>query len=308
MALVGAQYGESMEVVLFQSNQPQADVYKSYVNNFQNLLASLRFGPARAGIAGVPGSPNAPADPQPGYPTGTGYSRPPAPAFGQGGVTGIYRAAANGATDSVASLWIDDPARKTPNYMFLVFFPDGRVRKGLPTQGLDTVVVESSMRLDIASGGKLSSRWGICQMSGDSGRIIFADSSGGQQFVSGLRGEVWGIMKDAGNPSNLVINGTSYVRMEGGNGLRLEGTYKPFGDTRQPGITFTPDGEFADEGIFQTNTSMAVGVVGGGIGAVYDINSPGPGRGTYRISNYGMQLNYSNSRRPTRCSMLNPRR
>lgn len=209
---------------------------------------------------------------------------------------GIYRAPAKEGTDPTVALDIFDPAKKTPRYSFLTFFRDGRVKKGLITVGLDEYIDESQMRHDIAGGGNTAAQWGVYQISGNNGRIVFADGRlGGQQLVSGLRGEIWPIIV---HPDRLEIRGADYVRLYGGNGMSLQGVYKPFGDTNAPGITFTQKGEFADEGILKSGTSMAVGVVGGGVAMGYGFNSPGPGRGTYNIVRYGLHLHYANGQAP----------
>jgi hypothetical protein len=222
-----------------------------------------------------------------------------AQARNQGGPTrlfGVFRAPAKEGSDPTAKLDVFDPAKKTPRYSFLTFFPDGRVKKGLITRGLDQYIDESQMRYDIASGGNTAAQWGIYQIAGSSGRIVFADArAGGQQLVSGLRGEVWPIIV---YPGKLEIRGDDYVRLYGGNGMYLEGSYKPFGDSKEPGITFTRDGGFVDEGILNSGTATAVGVVGGGVAMGYAFSSPGPGRGTYNIVRYGLHLHYANGKAP----------
>ena len=227
--------------------------------------------------------------------TAAAYAR----AKNQGGTTrifGIFRAHAKEGTDPTAGLDVFDPAKKTPRYSFLTFFLDGRVKKGLITLGLDEYIDESQMRHDIASGGNTAAQWGIYQISGNNGRILFADArAGGQQLVSGLRGEVWPIVV---YPDKLEIRGDDYVRLYGGNGMSLEGAYKPFGDAKAPGITFTRDGEFVDEGILNSGSATAVGVVGGSVAVGYGFSSPGPGRGTYNIVKYGLHLHYANGKAP----------
>ncbi|HXW55991.1 MAG TPA: hypothetical protein VEJ67_09600 [Candidatus Cybelea sp.] len=240
-------------------------------------------------------------------PTGPMTSAARAQAMNQGGpirLFGIFRAPVRGAADPTVTLDVFDPAKKTPRYSFLIFFPDGRVKKGLITRGLDEYLDESQMRHDIASGGNTAAQWGVYQISGSGGRIVFADARlGGQQLVYGLRGEAWSIVV---YPDKLEIRGDDYVRLYGGNGMSLQGSYKPFGDTKSPGITFTPDGEFADEGILNSGTSTGVGVVGGGLAMGYVFTSPGPGRGTYNIVKYGLHLHYANGKAPDTLFFLEP--
>jgi len=184
------------------------------------------------------------------------------------------------------------PLKKTPNYMFLTFFQDGRVKKGLPMMGLDEYLAEPTMRHDIASSGKSAAQWGLYEIASGRGQIVFADArTGGQQLVSGLRGEAWPI---AMNGTRLNIGDTTYVRLFGGNGLHLDGAYKPVGDTKGPGITFTRDGTFVDEGILDSGASTAVGIGG----TTVAFSSPGAGRGTYNIIRYGLHLHYTNSKAP----------
>jgi hypothetical protein len=71
----------------------------------------------------------------------------------------------------------------------------------------------------------------------------------GQQLIYGLRGEVWSL---AQFPDRLQAQSDAYYLLDSGNGLRLDGTYKPSGDAMQPGITFTRDGQFIDEGILDS--------------------------------------------------------
>jgi hypothetical protein len=214
---------------------------------------------------------------------------------------GIYRAAAANVAASTNELVIGDPAKNSPGFVFLVFFPDGRVKKGLIQSGIDDVISESKMRLDIASGGKYSAQWGAYQIVGGRGVIQFASGVGGQQLVSGLRGPVWNLVWRA---DTIVANGVPYIRLDGGgNGnLRLEGIFKPAGDTSQPGIKFTSDGQFVDQGILDNGT--ATGVAMGYM--VYAFTSPKAGRGTYVISHYGLHLSYTNGKNPDPIFYLEP--
>jgi hypothetical protein len=198
-------------------------------------------------------------------------------------------------------LTISDPAKNSPNFVFLVFFPDGRVKKGLIGTGLEDFISESSMRLDISSGGNFAAQWGLYQLSNGQGAIRFASPVGGQQLVSGLSGPVWSISQ---SPDTIRTNDRTYVRLDGGgNGaLKLDGIYKPGGDTTQPGIKFTPDGQFIDQGILDNGTGMAIAM--GGI--AYGFDSPKAGRGTYIISVYGLHLNYTNGKQPEPLFFLEP--
>lgn len=214
---------------------------------------------------------------------------------------GIYRATAPNIAASMNELTIADPAKHSPGFVFLVFFPDGRVKKGLIQSGIDDEISESSMRLDISSGGNFAAQWGLYQIVGTRGAIKFASAIGGQQLVSGLQGPVWNL---EWRRDTIVANGVVYVRLDGGgNGaLHLEGIFKPAGDTSQAGIKFTPDGQFIDQGILDSGTGMAIAM--GGIAYAFD--SPKAGRGTYSISHYGLHLYYSNGKQPDPIFFLEP--
>lgn len=214
---------------------------------------------------------------------------------------GIYRATATNGAQALSQLTIADPAKHSPGYSFLVFFPDGRVKKGLIDKGIDDEISESSMRLDLSSGGIIAAQWGVYQIVGDRGMIQFASTVGGQQLVSGLRGPIVPLLY---RRDTVVVNGVTYVRLDGGGdgGLKLEGVYKPAGDTTQPGIKFTRDGQFIDQGILDSGTGMAIAM--GGV--AYGFDSPKAGRGAYVISHYGLHLSYTNGQSPGPLFYLEP--
>jgi len=220
-----------------------------------------------------------------------------------GGLSGIYRAAAKPGENVVGTLAFNDPAAKSPNFKFLVFFPDGRVKRGLILGGMDGQVPESSMRLDISSGGKFATQWGKYLFSGGRGRMVFASAAGGVNLTRGLSGDAWDFTGTAGR---LEVNGDTYDLLDGGNGIQLEGVYKPFGDASQPGIQFTQDGQFVDQGIFDNGTAMAIAVAGGGVVNAYGFSPPKAGRGVYYLSNYGLCLHYSVGKNPCPLFFLEP--
>jgi hypothetical protein len=300
-----AQNGNRSELVLFATNDLQPDAYSSAYHALIALLASLRFTPEDAlpGAASTnqnqligTGGPPARSESRSGSMWQASNSQVvvmPAPA---GRLSGIYRAPA-AQVPSAANLDFADPASHTPNHAFLTFFPDGRVKRGLIQRGFNEYKDESQFRHDIASGGNTASQWGLYQISGGQGSIVFADARlAGQQLVSGLRGEIWGFTVGQGS---LQVNGVTYTLLDGGIGLALEGTFKPSGDRSQPGIRFTRDGQFVDEGILDTHSNTAVGIVGGGLGIGYGFSSPHAGSGTYRISNYGLVISYANGQAPS---------
>jgi len=202
----------------------------------------------------------------------------------QGGLSGIYRA----KTDSCASqIGITDPTPKTPGYCYLTFFSDGLVRKGLPTSGLDGFIEESQARLDTASGvvaksGGLIYIWGRYAVSGEEGEIQWLDRNSPSAELDTITVRHY--------PKTLVIHGDTYVLLQSGNGMQLQGTFKPYGDPNEKGITFTSDGEFIDEGILNYGAT-AVGV--GNVAMAFE--PPNGGRGTYDIDNYTLTLNFANS-------------
>lgn len=291
---VMAANGNRSELVLFTTDDLQPEAYRAAQTALTGFLRSLRF----AGMEGFP-------DGIGGHAAGTGNPFP-AQASGQspsvgittppGRIAGLYRAMAHNGVNPAAGLDLFDPAKKTADYAFLTFFPDGHVKKGLILMGFDSYVVDSSFRHDVANGGAIAAKWGQYQIAGGQGRIIFASGAlAGQQLIYGLRGEIWGFTQ---YPDRLQVQGDTYYLLDSGNGLRLEGFYKPFGDITQPGIRFTRDGQFVDEGILDSKTSTAVGLAGGGVGIAYGFSSPHAGRGTYSINNYGLQLNYANGQMP----------
>jgi hypothetical protein len=293
-SLVMAQSGNRSEVILFTSDDLQPQALAASKTALSAFLANLHF------RSGEPGP-----DMAMGNPAANPMASAPVPMAGaQGRIAGIYRAATRPGVDPVASLDIFDSAKKTPDYTFLTFFPDGHVKKGLIPSGFDGYFVDSFFRHDVANGGAIAAKWGQYQIGGGQGRIIFANGAlAGQQLISGLRGEVWSFTQ---LPDRLQVQGETYYLLDSGNGLRLEGVYKPSGDTTQPGIKFTGDGRFIDEGILDSKTATAIGLIGGGVGICYGFDSPRAGRGSYRISNYGLQLNYTNGKAPSSLFFIEP--
>jgi len=317
-----ARNGDRAEGMLFLTNETDPNAFAANKKALELFLGSLRF--ASAGPSGPP--PKAvdpgvkfslppgivPPDPAETGVPGPGVTPTNVPPPNVGGSTtpggpprfaAVFRASARQGEDPTSNLSIGDAASKTPNFKFLVFFPDGRVKRGLINQGFDGFIQESSMRLDISSGGKFATQWGIYQLTNGRGAIQFASAIGGQQLVSGLRGDVFNVVQ---YPDHLVVNGETYLLLDCPAGLKLNGVYKPFGDARQHGIQFTPDGQFHDEGIFATNTAMAVGMSGGGVGIAYGFAPPQGGAGAYSVSNYGLHMYYATSQAPTPLFFVEP--
>jgi hypothetical protein len=220
-----------------------------------------------------------------------------------GKFNGIFRAAVPQGTDITTTLDFADPSKNTPDFQYLVLFSDGTALRGLPTMGLSAL--KASVRLDIAAGGNTCAKWGVYRMAGNQGQVVFANPrAAGQQLVTKqLVGDAWRIQE---YPDHLVVNGNTYTMMDGGiAGQKLVGTYKPLGDVSQPGITFTADGEFNDQGIMK-KSATAIGVVGGGLAIGYAFGSPGPGPGTYHITNYTLDLHYSGGQNPPLLFWIDP--
>jgi hypothetical protein len=202
----------------------------------------------------------------------------------QESLSGIYRAATDSCADQLA---LSDESSKTPGYCYLTFFADGLVRKGLPESGLEGFIEDSAARLDTASGvpskrGGLIYIWGKYQISGDQGQLQWLDRNAPGPELDTINVKQY--------PKKVEIHGDTYVLLQSGNGLKLNGTYKPFGDPKEKGIKFTSDGEFVDEGILNYGaTAVAVGNVAVGF------EPPNGGRGEYGIENYTLTLNYASS-------------
>lgn len=327
-----ARNSDRAEGLLFLSNDSDAKALAAHKAALESVLMSLKFSPEESasseprkvapkntpdpgkafslppgvlppdleGSASRPGGANLSAEPASADPPAKAVSTTPG---GPPRFNGIFRAPAKNGEDPTQNLTVSDIAANTPRFKFLVFFSDGRVKRGLIQSGFGQEISESSMRLDISSGGKFATQWGMYQLAGGHGRIQFASAIGGQQLVSGLRGEIFGIVE---YPDHLEVNGETYHRLECPNGLTLDGTYKPFGDAKQPGIRFTLDGEFIDQGILDTHTGMAIGLAGGGVGIAYGFSSPKAGRGAYSISGCGLHLHYANGVAPSPVFFLEP--
>lgn len=322
MAVFGAQYGHRLETVVFMTSEPQPQIRNAYIQDLQNFLGTVHFGPAQSVAQGPKTSTQrsaaqrpadgatAPASNASARSIERNMSTPPSGpmSFNQlptvpGKFNGIFRATPTQEVDP-STLDIADPSRNTPNYQYLVLFSDGSAMRGLPDMGLNAY--KASVRLDISGGGNAAARWGVYSMAGNQGRVVFASpTAAGQQLVSGrLVGDAWTIQEF---PDHLVVNGNSFIFMDGGTaGQKLEGTYKPFGDRKKPGISFTRDGQFDDEGILKTGGATGIGIAGGGLAIGYAFNSPGPGRGMYHIGNYTLNLNYANGQSPPVLFWIDP--
>ena len=318
MVMMAAKHRRRLETVVFLTSDSQEEI-QAYQKNLADLLASIHFAAGSTSqstatqsnatdLLGASSTASAPAAsatssvPHSSVPLERNPAMPPAGPMTQnqlptvpGKFSGIFRAPAPEGIDPTAILEDFSPAKRTPNFQFLVLFSDGTAMRGLPNMGLDNYI--GSVRLEISGGGKPCAKWGVYRMSGNQGMVSFASPTvAGQQLVTRrFAGDAWRIQE---YPDRLDINGSSYVILDSGPiGMKLQGTYKPYGDKTQRGITFTPDGEFVDEGIMKAGAT-AIGIGGGGLAIGYAFNSPGPGRGTYHVSNYTLHLHYVNSQAP----------
>lgn len=232
---------------------------------FQPELAATYRDVLKSFLASVKFSsaePNAPAG------AGDAPSRAALPR-GKGKFNGIYRAVAQ--TGDPLS-----PARRI-GYRYVTFFSDGRFMEGIPDQGLEGFDQDAAIKRNPVG-------WGTYELSGDVGRVVFPPNEYSREPI------VWPIKEYS---DRLVIHGDVYHLLGPGNDLRLEGTFRrsdyktTYAATQ--GITFTSDGRFVDEGVLKAAGVMVRNAAGG-----EDFDDGAPGRGTYHIANYTLELKYAN--------------
>lgn len=265
MSLYIGKNGNRAETVLYMSNvAPDSDVSHTTVEILGHVLDSL-------GFANGPGDPNRElaAKPVP-LPKGTGK------------FNGLYRAIGQIDVNPFMAGTPGNPYKYKVGYKYVVFFPDGRFSEGFPGEGLDNLDEDTAMRRSPVG-------WGTYEMSGEVGRVTFlkTDPSEKQPIV-------WAIREISGG---LEVHGDKYYPMERCDGLKLQGTfrradYRTLSMGAQQGITFFPDGRFVDEGVFKAAFVMVRNPISGHD----DFDDGASGRGTYRIANFTLELNYSNGR------------
>jgi hypothetical protein len=192
-------------------------------------------------------------------------------------LSGVYRAEGN--TSGAAQNGDVDP------FSYLTFFPDGIVRRAHPEEGLQGWDDGFRMNLDRRSG--VPSRialWGAYLLANGQREIIFGDR------------QVWTI-GIAEYPNRLAVQGRTYVLLDSGTGLKLQGTYKSVKDDSF--ITFTADGRMNEQGIvancigsgqhFSYNNGMPSAHSGG------SLCLDRPVAGGYSVGNYTLLLSFSNS-------------
>lgn len=196
-----------------------------------------------------------------------------------GRLTGVYRAPEE--TGRASS--------QGPNqgrFFYLTFFPDGRVRRTRPEVGLQGFDDAYQMNLDFRSGvPNYVRRWGTYRVAGEQGQILFANR------------DTWSFdLKEY--PQSIQAQGRTYVLLDSGDGLKLQGTYKSTKDDSF--ITFMPDGKMNQEGVVANCVSggqhygvNSHGVVTSNSAAMLCVAKPLPGG--YSIGNYTIKLIFSNS-------------
>lgn len=167
---------------------------------------------------------------------------------------------------------------------FLIFFPDGRVHRGIPNASLNGFDDAYWMATDIRSGmPKLIAPWGTFTVSGSQGSIVFIKNR-----------ETWPFKIF---PDHLEVRGHSYYLLDPGAGVRLNGTFQPEGDTSKS-ITFKPDGGVVDNGVTAncgSNFSLSNGHPSVGPGVCTDKARIG----RYSTVSYGLRLTFPSGNDPT---------
>lgn len=194
-------------------------------------------------------------------------------------LTGVYRAANEGSSASQG-------ADSTGAYFYLTFFADGHVRRTHPEVGLEGFNPAYQMNLDIRSGiPKDVRKWGTYRVSGEQGRMEFANR------------DVW-TFSLKGYPESIECQGRTYILLDSGRGLRLQGTYKSTKDDAL--ITFADDGKMNQQGIVANCVSggSSYSVGSGGIATSHSHASlclDKPLAGGYSIGYYTLKLLFSGS-------------
>lgn len=251
----GIRNGTRVQPVLFMSSA--LELYDEHSKALQVFFTTLQL------------SPSGPAMPQPGESS----------AGSNGRLDGIYREFSD----------IDAVANKTRSggYKYQTFYPDGRYAGKMPDEGMD-----SDDRADMKASPLF---WGTYTVSGNQGTVLFPIT-----MPYRTKPDVMHFMVCQGG---LMINThdckpdpiLSSYRLEGGDGVTLQGTFRRPGYREQygpkQGILFTADGRFADEGFLKAAPAMHRDARGN-----FAFDDGIPGRGTYRVGHYTLTLSYSDGR------------
>jgi hypothetical protein len=193
-----------------------------------------------------------------------------------GRYNGIYRAITPVKGDPLSDL----PNAVTVKFTYVTFLADGRFKEGIAEQGLTGFDEDAAIRANPVG-------WGTYLMKDDLGHIVFppAPPLVADQIV-------WPIKE---YPDKLLVHGDEYHLMASCDGVKLEGTFRRADwQTRNAatqGITFQSDGTFADEGVM-----LAVGAQTRDRNGQFVFDDGTPGKGTYRLGGYTLELTYSDGR------------
>jgi hypothetical protein len=257
--LMVAQNGTHAETLFYMSNVADRELASTLQTVLQQVIASIGF---------VNGA---------GDPRAAEAAKPVGLPKGKGKLNGIYR--------GLGTVSYGPQGQRIIGGRYVVFFPDGRFMEGFPDQGMDKLNEDTEIRRNPVG-------WGTYNPSGGPdghGKITFLITDPNEKEPI-----IWDFKEYA---DHLQVNRDSYYLLEGCNDLKLEGTfrredYKTLYAEGKRGIAFTLDGQFVDEGAF-----AAAGVlVRKPVGTGEDFDDGRPGRGTYRIANYTLELKFSDGR------------
>jgi hypothetical protein len=181
-----------------------------------------------------------------------------------------------------------DTAGAGPSF-FLAFFPDGHVMRGAPGVGLAGYNAAYQMNLDIRSGIPTKVwRWGVYHVSGQQAQLDFANRDS--------------VAIDLKNyPRTVEAVGLTYVLLDPGDGLSLQGLYRSTKDNSA--INFLPGSMMNQQGIVANCVSGGQHFSYGG--SVPSMTSAAqlcldkPSSGGYRLGSYTIQFVMPDSTTPT---------
>lgn len=259
--------GSQAESILFLTNQLQGQGLQDQKTAFLNFMSSLRF--AKEQDSGSERSDRPPAAvraeaiavPSSGRPERASSMRGAGNSLTPGKFSGLYRSA--------------DGTK--PEY--LLFFPDGRMRRKLPNAALNGYDDAFWMANDIRSGTAfLIAPWGTYKVNGDHGTITFVGNRQTWEFQV--------------LPDHLEVRGHSYYRLDPGAGARLAGTFQAVGDASKS-ITFKPDGSVIDKGVTANCGSNYTQLGSPSVGPGMCTADPRVGR--YATVDFGLKLTFAQS-------------
>jgi hypothetical protein len=194
-----------------------------------------------------------------------------------GQLSGVFRAQMPG-----------DAAGVGPSF-FLAFFPDGHVMRGAPEGGLAGYNAAYQMSLDIRTGIPARVwRWGVYRVSGQQGNLDFANRD---SVAIDLKGY----------PRTVEAVGLTYMLLDPGDGLGLQGTYRSTKDNST--ISFLPGSMMNQQGIVANCVSGGQHFSYGGsipsMSSASQLCLDKPKAGAYRIGSYTIQFVFPDSTKPT---------